>query len=370
MEDGGSKKMLPMRDPRSSIFDPRASAFTLIEILVVVTILLVLTALVVTVFNINAGADKLRSSARTAQSAILGARDRALHAGERRGMRLIRDPQDPTLVVGFAYLQPLPIQSFGQPGTASVAVARTDLDNNHFGNDASADDPHILLISGSEGQFLSDLDVQGLLPATGTRFRIPAGSAGQWYTPLSISAGPPYFVTMQAGNAVVQLTSNVIKVDRAMPSTQSIDASTGSAELDLGNELLPNHTPISLPSGVVIDLDYSSPNIVANWPSAPQRTNIDLMFSPRGMLIGPLAALGPIHFLLNDIQDATQNLNPIDPANKGEKLILTIFPQTGNIATFPIDPTDAVNNTTGAAGADGLADDLFRYAKRGSTAGQ
>jgi hypothetical protein len=134
-----------------------------------------------------------------------------------------------------------------------------------------------------------------------------------------------------------------------------------SCEIELAPELLPNHAPISLPSGVVIDLDFSSPNVVANWPATPPATNINLMFSPRGMISGPLSALGPIHFLLNDIQDATQGLSPIDPANKGEKLILTIFPQTGNVATFPIDPTDADNN--------GVADDLFRFAKIGSTAG-
>lgn len=36
----------------------------------------------------------------------------------------------------------------------------------------------------------------------------------------------------------------------------------------------------------------------------------------------------------------------------------------------PIDPTDVVINATGAAGNDGLADDLFRFARIGSRAGQ
>jgi hypothetical protein len=339
--------------------------------LVVITILLVLTTVVVTIFNANSGSDKMRSSARTAQSAFLGGRDRALHAKERRGVRLIRDQQDPSLVVGFVYLQPLPVQTFGQPGAQTVAVARTDADGDHLGTDATADDPHFLLVAGTEGQTLFNLDSQGLLPRLGTRIRIPAGTAGTWYTPLPISASPPYFATMQSGNAVLQLTSNVVATSYGMPNTRSIQAtdSNASAEVDLGNELLPNHAPISLPSGVVIDLDYSSTNVVANWPATPQPVDIDLMFSPRGMMTGPLAALGPIHFLLNDVQDATQNLNPIDAASKGEKLVLTIFPQTGNVATFPIDPTDAINNISGAAGADGLADDLFRFAKLGSTAG-
>jgi len=66
--------------------------------------------------------------------------------------------------------------------------------------------------------------------------------------------------------------------------------------------------------------------------------------------------------LLNDISDASANLNPIDPRNKGDKLVLTVNPQTGLVATFAIDPTDANN--------DGVADDLFHFAKLGSAAGQ
>ena len=68
--------------------------------------------------------------------------------------------------------------------------------------------------------------------------------------------------------------------------------------------------------------------------------SIDILFSPRGTVASSLAAQGPLHFLLNDLRDATAGRNPIDPANLGEKLILSIFPQTGHVATFPIDPTD------------------------------
>jgi len=61
-------------------------------------------------------------------------------------------------------------------------------------------------------------------------------------------------------------------------------------------------------------------------------------------------------------------LNPIHPRNKGEKLVLAVFPSTGNVQTFPIDPTDAINNSTGAATPDGLPDDLFSFARRASAA--
>src|SRR5690606_30224726 len=118
--DGG----LPMarfRKPRLALLRTRAGApgeshqharsgFTLVELLVVVTILLALTTFVVMTFNANSGSDRMRSAARTAQSAVLGANDRAKHAKERRGVRFLRDPQDLSLVTGFVYLQPMPRQ--------------------------------------------------------------------------------------------------------------------------------------------------------------------------------------------------------------------------------------------------------------------
>ena len=62
----------------------------------------------------------------------------------------------------------------------------------------------------------------------------------------------------------------------------------------------------------------------------------------------------------------TRVLSPLSPKNRSDKIILTIFPATGNVQSFPIDPTDVLNNADGTAGADGLADDLFRFARNGS----
>jgi hypothetical protein len=58
-----------------------------------------------------------------------------------------------------------------------------------------------------------------------------------------------------------------------------------------------------------------------------------------------------------------------DP-NRGDRLILSVFPQTGLVQVFEIDPTDNFNNVTGAAGQDGLADNLFYFAQQGKAAGR
>lgn len=337
-------------------------AFTLVELLVVIGIILLLTTLSVMVFNSGRGSDRMRSAARTAQSTFRGAVDRALHAKDNRGLRLIRDPDDDSLVTGFVYLQPLGTQVYGLPSGTPLRILRPDV----APADGLADVDAATIVEGTGVDWLN-LYQSGVLPFP-QRIRIPSGPAGHWYTFTNLRAGT-------GTTTLLDLTSPYVGTTAGFPLVEAVGfpSANATADLELGFELLPNHQPIPLPSGVVIDMDWSGRiepdpanpgnvvfrSLLAIWPAG---TNIDILFTPRGGVAGRLAALGPLHLLLNDIQDATQGLNPIDPANKGEKLVLTIFPQTGNVATFPIDPTDT--------NADGNADDLFRFAKLGSVAAQ
>ncbi|MFN6103993.1 MAG: hypothetical protein ACK5EA_06035 [Planctomycetaceae bacterium] len=150
-------------------------------------------------------------------------------------------------------------------------------------------------------------------------------------------------------------------------------------ELQLGNEVAPFTEPMAMPTGMVIDLKWSSPSaqaLATSLEATGALGKIDLMFTPRGNITGPASVMGPIHFLIHDLQDAvtrvpgpnntTVPLSPIDPKNRSDKIILTIFPATGNVQSFPIDSTDLLNNSDGSTGPDGLADDLFRFARNGS----
>jgi len=334
---------------------------------VVIAIILLLSTLALAVYHAGSASDRTRSAARIAQSALLAAKDRALHARELRGVRFIRDLTDPSLVTGFAYLAPIAPLQYGSQvsgGDNSIQVLRPDANNDGQGTDATT--PDAILVAGTGVDWLS-LDANGFLSLPTTRIRIPAGS-GAWYTlrPIAGQTAPPYFAQTRGSTVLLTLASPFAGPDTSYPNVVAVDSTSSKAtcEIELANALLPFHQPISLPSAVVIDLDNSSSNVQALWPAGPGSApaDIDIMYSPRGNLTGPVAAFGPLHFLLNHISDASAKLNPIDPRNKGDKLVLTVFPQTGLAATFPIDPTDANH--------DGLADDLFHFAKLGSAAGQ
>lgn len=271
--------------------------FTLVELLVVVVIVLILAVLVAKAIS-PSDSSRLRESARIGQAALLGARDRALHAKAPRGIRLIVSESDQSIATGFVYVQPI------EPQTYSGVMLQGTLTIAHSGSD------------------WLDLQSQGFLPAP---FRVKIGD--RWHV----------------GYAVTDAGNGIETIDLTVPPTVPDPALPFAVEVQPRNELIPHHEPISLPSGVIIDL--------ALTPFSG-----DLLFSPRGSVTGGVAALGPIHLAIRDIRDASRN--PIDPANVAEVVLLTIFPQTGHVATFPIDPTDSDN--------DGFADDPYRFAKAGA----
>ena len=370
--------------------NPR-SAFTLVELLVVITILLILSTLVFAVFNTGRSSDRLRSAARIAQSAFLGAKDRALHAKDLRGIRLTRDATNTSLVNGFVFIQSLGNLSYA---TGSIQLERLDMDNNGF-----ADSSDVLVIRGNSAPTTPtvDFDVKTAFFSSPARIRIPS-QTGQWYTFSTTTTGP---YALSASNECLLLQSSFSGTpDQIMPNVVAYLKSntvTSSCDIQLLNDLLPFHQPITLSSAVVIDLRFSS----ANVQSLATNSNIDVMFSPRGAVSGYIAGLGPMHFLLRDLKDATATANfqiqdassnnvacgglivgpdvrastavgywgTQDP-NQNDRLILTVFPQTGLVQIFEIDPTDKVNNYTGAATPDGLADNLFNFAQQGKAAGR
>lgn len=304
--------------------------FTLTELLIAVGILLVLSSLTLVVFS-NRNTDKTRSAARIAQSAFLGAKDRAMNAKDFRGVRLIRDEQNAMLVTGFAYTQPISHESYP---SGSFTLERPSTDG------VTASDSSVLIVRSVK----TDWSFTSQYFATPNQIRLPAGS-GQWYQFTVASPG-----VLQLA---VPFTGPIKNPPPAVVANNSI-----AADIQFGNELLPFHQPIPLSSGVIIDLRYSSQNV----QSMATQPAIDLLYSPRGTIGGAAGGAGAIYLCLRGLEDAVNGLEPSNPACQSECLILAINPSTGLVATYNADLTDA--------DSDGKADNLFRFAMTGKGAGR
>jgi hypothetical protein len=116
--------------------------------------------------------------------------------------------------------------------------------------------------------------------------------------------------------------------------------------LQLEPAILPNQEPRLLARDVVIDLTqdpnpmtkYHHSFIPASWTSPSQ--NLDIMFSPRGTVVGDAASAGLIHLLIGDADDVSAGRYPGAPNVVGDQRIVTFSPLTGNISTYQVVPTD------------------------------
>ncbi len=361
------RKLRPQRTPPGR----HSAGFTLLELLIAVSILLILLAITATAIRVNNNVDRVRGAGRTLQSYLLGAKDRAIYAKKPRGVRFLRDETNPRTVASMVYVEPT------DPWQGQVSILPAD---GFAANWNSATNPmrRVRLRDTNQIPNWTQLANRGLLTA-GLRMRIPANSRGTWYVIQSID--------VLGANQDVYLTT---EIRNPVATGQLFD----QAEIELPPSVVQNAEAVQLPRGVVIDLDRCSANpSAANgagarlppaWRVGPpvgsasfSYTNrMDLMFSPRGGVTGLAAASGVIHFYLTEQAAADLTLNAgfrdnpaaalpggIDPATPiPDKILVSIFTRTGNVVVSPVNATDT--------NADGIADDPLFYSERGEVAGK
>ena len=270
--------------------NPLRGGFTLIELMVVITIMLLLFGMTVYGINFTKDADKVRAAAAQVQSFLSGARDRAIYAQEARGVRFFVNPANPRSVSAMAYIQPGQRWTYG-----NVDLERLDINPRNNVPDGA----NVVVVRGERLGWWQ-LKRRGLL-TDGSKIRIPRDT-GNWYevdTSLINITAPP------TGQDFLLLR---IPYSDAGGDANAVVAHTGMTyELELPSQLLPQE-PSLFPEGVVIDLDGSKiPNV---WrPGLADEAGqfspyMDIFFSPRGNVIGNSASTGLIHFYICDAEDS------------------------------------------------------------------
>jgi prepilin-type N-terminal cleavage/methylation domain-containing protein len=239
----------------------RRAAFTLLELLISLGIILILATLTMRLLNATLNSDRIRSGSRELQSFLAGARDRALFAGQPRGVRLIPDPFDHSTCHSFVYIGAPSTFTDGSLVTITTAAG-------------------VSSIVTTPAAWTNNLVPRGLLTDGA-----PITLGGTQYT---MSRNPP-------GSTTWVLTTN------------NYTGTTGSPipyTLQLLPSVLPGEAPRTLPSNIVIDLDNSV--LPSTWGSpGAYAGNLDVLFGPNGTVMGTVAAAGRIHFVLSEYVDAS-----------------------------------------------------------------
>lgn len=349
--------------------------FTLVELLVVVSIILLLTVITLLSVNFTLSSDRIKGTARQVQSYLAGARDRAIYARSPRGVRLLLDPNNGHLVTGMIYVGAAEVFSEGVI-TCDPEFARIDRDGNGSTNNSGEEDTSgrtiVLVDTALPWQTLFN---RGYLKP-GARIQIPRDS-GAWYR---IASRPVITTSLTGGQQ-----HSAVQLDRPCRDLAGTTTRVSYA-LELSSTVLAGEEPVSFPQGAVIDLDGSQ--VPGIWRptnfGGTYSGQMDILFSPRGVAIGDAASVGQLHLVVTDLGDAEKwsqiagrssaafnNLpfvaanNPATPDTltvENDQIVVTVATRTGRVTTHPVNVTNTI------APANLQADDPYAFAEIGEVA--
>ena len=354
----------------------RGAGFTLIELLISMSIILILAVITLRLVGSTLDNDRIKTGSRELQSYLAGARDRAIYAGQPRGVRFIPDQADPYTVRSFVYIGAPTNFSDGQ----SIYVTQ-----NSTTLAPSAATINTLTTLVNRGVLLAGAQITlgGGATSGGIYYSIApdtVGMAGGWAASTSYTLGATvqpgnghtYVCTVAGTSGTTQPTTWPTAMGGSVPDntvtwtefswalTKAYAAGsslpTGVAyTLQLAPAQLPSEQPRALPQNIVIDLRTSI--LPVNWQiPGTASSSYDVLFSPAGTVFGPVTASGRIHFVLADIADTTGEF-PIGTLSNRFQLNAPWQPNTSYIVGNVIVPTPSsflalrctTAGTTGAA---------------------
>lgn len=290
------------------------SGFTLIELLIVVSIMLILLTMTISVVNFSRDSERVVGSALQIQSFLSGARDRAIQAKEPRGVRFFLDTENYRAVTSMVYINPA---NYWSEGTIQLRRwdeapedGTTDAGPVDINGDGTADESptQVRVVAGADPGWW-ELKRRGLL-FDGLRIEIPKDS-NRWYTvntrliDITVAKMPVQKLILD----VAYSDPGDTQVNRA----QAYD-SGGPVDyrLELPASVLPMD-PVRLAEDTIIDLDASKlplawrpgTTLAAGGSGNLQYSQfMDVVFSPRGNVVGTAASAGVIHLYVCDKLDS------------------------------------------------------------------
>ncbi len=381
--------------------------------------MVILLGITVSLVRFTTDGDRVRGAASQIQSMLQGARDRAIYAGERRGVRFFLDPlHDPNGAVpsvslgvsSMAYINPdqtwdrgevilelpdiLPANDFD-----NVVDNSFDLDGDSIGEDFSTGTPEgqarrglIWVIAGDKDCQWWELKRRGLL-FDGIQIELPKDS-GNWYPvrthKIDLSAAPRRLLPLNANDRHERFGRErlVLQVPYAEKASNSGVVQLSGTSLKYRLRLPPqilSEQPVILPDRCIVDVLRS--RVPGTWRSNGSQY-MDVVFSPRGNIVGDAAAR-MLHLYVSPGEDAlTMNrallADSIQPSSSkitsdvllktplnqfdedyvpGDRRIVTVVPQTGKVSVHEV-------NTTDINPQDSFADNPYLYAESGKGAKQ
>ncbi|MHC4880869.1 MAG: prepilin-type N-terminal cleavage/methylation domain-containing protein [Planctomycetota bacterium] len=410
--------------------------FTIIELLIVVGILLLLTTFTAISIDFAFEAERVGSGARQVQSMISGARDRAIRAKKPVGVRFLvdQDPDNGRMVSSMVYVGAADLWNRG-----NITLKRPDMEGfpaTMPPGDGTADTDEVRIVDGegtlwrvlyqrgflgsyetdlngdgwTAGDPLEDLNLNGVQDQVTPRIKIPGDKNGTWYRVRT------HWLGLAGGEERLELVRPFRDAGTTPGDEVIAFEGTGHSTylLELPPRVLPDAEPVTLPEGVVIDMDASV--IPVEWRpiggghTVPCSNRMDLMFSPRGTVLGSPAGLGMLHFYISkrtDVQNCMDavpqrrptngSLPPLVPADGlfatipmqnpppvGDRALVSLFSSTGKVSSYPLSPQDGedtngngsldpgedTNGNGSLDGPDGYVDDPFVYARLGEVSSQ
>jgi prepilin-type N-terminal cleavage/methylation domain-containing protein len=267
----------------------RRAGFTLIELIVVITVIIILAGLALALLPTATDRQRATQGAGMLQGWLLIAKQRALRDQAPRGLRLVIDPANPTIVTQCQYIEQPDPMSGGQAMTNPAANAVTFTGVDLTGGFVNPGDQLV-----QPGDFF-ETPINSGLPL----HRITAVTGPQALTVLANAANPLPAPTLPAGTS----SYRIVRAPRP---------ATGDATLNL-------------PKDIAIDLSLSQPGPGVMVP-------YDIVFSPQGALMRQGLGYGRIIMWVRDVSlDGLQ----------GDQTLITVYSRTGLIAGCPANP---VNN--------------------------